>query len=87
MLICKSADINVAVFQLVEGQLKLKDSNMSHSRKEEPFVSIMLEIPEGRNKGHFSRLVEVESVQRLHVEIDLDRRRVEEQRLKYEEAI
>ena len=50
-------------------------------------MSIMLGILEGQNKGHFSRLVDVESVQRMYVQIDLDRRRLQEQRLKQEEAM
>ena len=43
MLICKAADINVVVFQLVDSQLKLKDYCLSNCRREEPFVSIMLD--------------------------------------------
>ena len=50
-------------------------------------MPIMLQIPEGQNKGHFSRLVEMESVQPMYVQIDLDRRRLHKQRLKQEEAM
>ena len=67
-------NLSVAVFHLVGDQLVYKDSTVCNDKGVEAIIPIMLETGQNRTEGHFSRLVDAATVQRLKDEVIADER-------------